>query len=88
MPEHVRRAIASYEVDPEKFVTKIRFVDKRGAIMDYSKLAGDIPNGNVTLMPAYQPRYDLSKLTTAEWEQYRILRRKTLVGHDVSSRPS
>jgi hypothetical protein len=43
MPEHVRRAIASYEVDPEKFVMKIRFVDKRGAIMDYSKLAGDIP---------------------------------------------
>ena len=33
MPEHVRRAIASYEVDAEKFVTKVKFVDKRGAIM-------------------------------------------------------
>ena len=36
MPDKVRRAIASYEVDPEKFVTKIRFVDKGVAIMDYS----------------------------------------------------
>ena len=44
MPEHVRRAIASYEIDPEKFITNIRFVDKRWAIMDYSKLAGDIPD--------------------------------------------
>lgn len=43
MPEHVRRAIAGYEVDPISFVTKIKFVDKRGAIMDYSKLMGDIP---------------------------------------------
>ena len=44
MPEQVRHAIAGYEVDPETFVTKVRFVDKRAAIMDYSKLVGDIPN--------------------------------------------
>ncbi|HSQ90616.1 MAG TPA: terminase small subunit [Nitrospiraceae bacterium] len=43
MPEHVRRAIAGFEVDPVSFVIKIKFVDKRGAIMDYSKLMGDIP---------------------------------------------
>ena len=43
MPEHARRAIAGYEVDPETFVTKLKFVDKRGAIMDYTKLAGDLP---------------------------------------------
>jgi hypothetical protein len=85
MPEHVRRAIASYEIDPEKFIRKIRLVDKRGAIMDYSKLAGDIPKGGVPLMPPYQPRYDFSKLTSAEWEQYRALRRKTLVEYDLSS---
>jgi hypothetical protein len=37
-------AIAGYDVDPDTFVTKLKFVDKRGAIMDYSKLAGDIPS--------------------------------------------
>lgn len=49
MPEHVRRAIAGFEVDPVSFVTKIKFVDKRGAIMDYSKLMGDIPIATLTL---------------------------------------
>lgn len=53
MPEHVRRAIAGYEVDPISFVTKIKFVDKRGAIMDYSKLMGDIPIAERT--PPEQP---------------------------------
>jgi hypothetical protein len=53
MPEHVRRAIASYEVDPQKFVTKVRFIDKRVAIMDYSKLMGDIPIA--ALKPPEQP---------------------------------
>jgi hypothetical protein len=43
MPEHARRAIAGFEIDAEKFTTKIKLVDKRGAIMDYTKLAGDMP---------------------------------------------
>jgi hypothetical protein len=43
MPEHARRAIAGFEVDAEKFTTKIKLIDKRAAIMDYTKLAGDMP---------------------------------------------
>ena len=43
MPDHVARAISGYEVDPEKFVTKVKFIDKRAAIMDYTKLVGDLP---------------------------------------------
>jgi hypothetical protein len=43
IPEHARRAIAGIEVDPESFVTKLKLIDKRGAIMDYTKLAGDMP---------------------------------------------
>lgn len=43
MPEQVRRAIVGFEVDPLSFVTKVKFIDKRGAIMDYSRLRGDIP---------------------------------------------
>lgn len=43
IPEHARRAIAGFEIDAEKFTTKIKLVDKRGAIMDYTKLAGDMP---------------------------------------------
>lgn len=65
MPEHVRRAIAGYEVDPEKFVTKIKFVDKRGAIMDYSKLMGDIPNGHLKPEPSHG-KYDWQSLTLEE----------------------
>lgn len=79
MPEHVRRAIAGYEVDPLSFVTKVKFVDKRGAIMDYSKLAGDIPSGETPPPPPRQPQYDLSKLTKEEWEAYKRIRQKALV---------
>lgn len=43
MPEEARRAIAGFEVDAEKFTTKIKLIDKRGAIMDYTRLAGDMP---------------------------------------------
>jgi hypothetical protein len=60
MPEHVRRAIAGYEVDAVSFVTKVKFVDKRGAIMDYSKLMGPEPP-----QPPRRP-VDLSKLTPEE----------------------
>ena len=55
MPERARRALAGIEVDPDTFVTKLKFVDKRGATMDYSKLAGDMPKeqleikGEITL---------------------------------------
>jgi len=40
MPEHVRRAIARYEVDPVSLVTKIKFVDKRGAIIELLEVGG------------------------------------------------
>ncbi|MHB1098115.1 MAG: terminase small subunit [Burkholderiales bacterium] len=43
IPEHARRAIAGFEVDAEKFTTKFKMVDKRGAILDYTRLAGDMP---------------------------------------------
>lgn len=69
MPEHVRRAIAGYEVDPSKFVTKVKFVDKRGAIMDCSKLLGELPD-NKKPDPPQTPRrtIDISKLTNEELE--------------------
>lgn len=82
MPEHVRRAIAGFEVDPVSFVTKIKFIDKRGAIMDYSKLAGDIPREE-TAAPAPSAQYDHTKLTKEEWEQYKAIKRKALVGPSV-----
>lgn len=69
MPEHVRRAIAGYEVDPVSFVTKVKFVDKRGAIMDYSKLVGDIPDSKKPEPPQLPSRrIDLSTLSKEEWE--------------------
>ena len=82
MPEHVRRAIAGFEVDPVSFVTKIKFIDKRGAIMDYSKLAGDIPREE-TAAPAPSAQYDHTKLTKEEWEQYKAIKRKALVGPSI-----
>lgn len=68
----VRRAIAGYEVDSSKFVTKVKFVDKRGTIMDYSKLLGDLSD-NKKQEPPLPPtrRVDLSKLSTEEWETVR-----------------
>ena len=85
LPEHVRRAIAGFEVDPVSFVTKVKFIDKRGAIMDYSKLAGDIPAQKVPSEVPSQPpaRYDLSKLTDEEFKQYLALKNKTAVRESV-----
>ena len=77
MPERVRRAIAKYEVDPVSLVTKIRFVDKLGAIMAYSKLAGDIPK-DVAPPPARRSRYDLSKFSDEEFREYMRLRKKAM----------
>ena len=67
MPEPVRRAIAGYEVDPEKLVTKVKFVDKRGAIMDYSKLMGDLPDKKqCEPPPAPSQTMDLTKFSDEE----------------------
>ena len=79
MPEHVRRAIAAYEVDPVSFVTKIKFIDKRAAIMDYSKLAGDIPREKGPLPAPRRAQFDLSKLTDDELREHIRLRKKTMV---------
>ncbi|MEK6804644.1 MAG: terminase small subunit [Nitrospirota bacterium] len=79
MPEHVRRAIAAYEVDPVSFVTKIKFVDKRSAIMDYSKLAGDIPREKSPILSPRRSSYDLSKLTDEELREHMRLRRKAMI---------
>jgi hypothetical protein len=80
MPEHVHRAIAAYEVDPVSFVTKINFVDKLGAIMNYSKLAGDIPRGKGPMLPPRHSQFDLSKLTDEEFREHMRLRKKAMVG--------
>ena len=79
MPGHVRRAIASYEVDPISFVTKIKFVDKRGAIMEYSKLMGDIPREKGPMLPPRRSRFDLSKLTDEELKEHIRLRKKATI---------
>lgn len=79
MPEHVRRAIASYEVDPISSVTKIKFVDKRGAIMEYSKLMGDIPREKGPMLPPRRSRFDLSKLTDEELKEHIRLRKKATI---------
>jgi hypothetical protein len=78
MPNHVRRAIAHYEVDPISGVTKIKFVDKLDAIMDYSKLAGDIPREAAYNQPK-APAYDLTKLTDEEFREHCRLRKKAMV---------
>jgi hypothetical protein len=88
MPEHVRRAIAGCEVDPISFVTKIKFVDKRGAIMDYSKLAGDIPREKTAPPTARNLRYDLSKLTDDELREHMRLRKKALIAYQEKPTPS
>ena len=56
MPERMRRAIAGYEVDPVSFVTKVRFIDKRAAIVDYTKLVGDIPTAHPKPPEPYRSR--------------------------------
>ncbi len=78
MPEHVRRAIASFEIDPVSFVTKIKFVDKLSAIAGYSKLAGDIPKDlSTSEKPA--PQFDLSRLTDEELRLHMALRKKAMI---------
>lgn len=79
MPEHVRRCIAGFEIDPIGFVLKVKFMDKRAAIETYSKLAGDIPKEKAA--PPSQPRkaFDLSKLTDDELKEHMRLRKKAMV---------
>ena len=60
-------------------MTKIRFVDKRGAIMDYSKLAGDIPREKGSVLPPRRTQFDLSKLTDDELKEHMRLRKKAMV---------
>jgi len=78
MPEHVRRAIAGYEVDPVSFITKVKFVDKLRAIMEYSKLAGDIPREKAPLPPPSRARLDFSKLSDDEWKEFLRIRSKAM----------
>ncbi|SPP64741.1 terminase small subunit [Nitrospira lenta] len=81
MPEHARRAIAAYEVDPVSLVTRIRFVDKQSAIMNYSKLVGDIPREKMKQSPSAPPaQFDLSKLTDEEFKEFMRIRKKAMVG--------
>lgn len=85
MPPHVRRAIASFKIDPVSFVTEVKFVDKLSAIMNYSKLAGDIPKEAGGNQPAAQA-YDLSKLTDAEFREHCRLRKKAMITEDANAR--
>jgi len=81
MPEHIRRCIQSFKVDPVSFVLEVKVHDKQTAIMNYSKLAGDIPTpkdkaaGNGPT----RPRYDLSKLTDEEFKEHMRLRKKAMI---------
>lgn len=79
LPEHMRRCIAGFKVDPVSFVTEVKFIDKRGAIMDYSKLAGDIPREKEAAHVVDKPKYDLSKLTDEEFREHMRLRRKAMI---------
>ncbi len=78
MPEHVRRAISGYEIDPEKFTTKVKFVDKLAATALYTKLTGDMP-GDKRPPPAPPKQYDPLQLTAEEWAEYKRIRAKALV---------
>ena len=79
MPEHVRRAITGFEIDPVSFVLKVKFSDKQTAIMNYSKLVGDIPREQTLPPPPRRSQFDLSKLTDAELKEHIRLRRKAMV---------
>lgn len=79
LPEHVRRAIAGFEVDPVSFVTKVKFVDKLNAIRLYSQLAGDIPKDNAAPPPRRSSKFDLTKLTDEELKEHMRLRKKAMV---------
>lgn len=79
MPEHVRRCIAGFEIDPIGFVLKVKFMDKRAAIETYSKLAGDIPREKGPVTPPRRASFDLSKLTDEELKEHMRLRRKAMV---------
>lgn len=85
LPEHVRRAIAGFEVDPVSFVTKVKFVDKLNAIRLYSQLAGDIPREKGTVAPPVKSQYDPTKLTDEEWREYQRIRRKALIDQSEDS---
>lgn len=77
MPKHVRMAIAGFKVDPVSFVLEVKFVDRVSAIMNYSKLAGDIPpqeKGGGSLPPPPPREIDTSQWTEKDWEDFRRLR--------------
>jgi hypothetical protein len=77
MPEHVRRAIAGFEVDPVSFIIKVKFIDKIAAIMNYSKLAGDIPREKGPPPAPDEPRFDTSQWTEQDWEDFKRLRQRS-----------
>lgn len=75
MPEHARRAIAGFEIDAETFTTKIKLIDKRGAIMDYTKLAGDMP----------VEKHDVTGTVTVEYLVGLITKKEPKIIHGPSS---
>jgi len=79
MPQHVRRAIAGFKVDPVSFITEVKFVDRISAIRLYSQLSGDIPREKGPVSPPSRSRFDLTKLTDEELREHMRLRRKAMV---------
>jgi hypothetical protein len=79
LPDHVARAIAGYELDPEKFTTKIKFIDKLAATKLYTQFLGDQPIVEKRTLPPPPKTYDPHQLTKEEWEEYKRIRRKALV---------
>ncbi len=60
-------------------MTKVKFVDKLAATALYTKLLGDMP-GDKRPPPAPPKQYDPLQLTKEEWETYKRIRAKALVG--------
>lgn len=85
MPEHLRRAIHSFEVDPVSFVLKVRMHDKLKAIMNYSTLAGDIPNQKGPIPTKKEALYDLSKLSNEQMIEYMKMREIARVDVETTS---
>ena len=76
IPEHVRRCIQSFEVDPVSFVLKVKVHDKQTAIMNYSKLVGDIPPQQVKVLPPADNGRSLLNWQDVPAEQRKTLREK------------
>jgi hypothetical protein len=61
---------------------KVKLLDRTPYILMLGKYLNAFPitKQPIMLPPQTNPRYDLSKLTNEEWEEYKRIRQKALVG--------